>query len=148
MALAIGVGLALLTALFARGVGLDRDRAFYPTVLVVVALYYVLFAVMGGSTHALLAESIGMAGFAALAAVGFRRSLWLVVAGLAAHGVFDFFVHGRVVENPGVPAWWPPFCGAYDVAAAGCLAWLVSRSRVTPQQAASRHSVPEVETRR
>lgn len=37
-------------------VGLDRDRAFYPTVIVVIASY-ALFAVMGGSTHALLVEA-------------------------------------------------------------------------------------------
>lgn len=133
-AFAVGVGLALLVALFGRWVGLDRDRVFYPTVLVVVASYYVLFAVMGGSTHAILVETLGTAGFAALAALGFRRNLWLVVAGLAGlaglagHGAFAS-VHGRLLDNPGVPAWWPPFCLAYDVVAALVLAWLL-RSRV------------------
>ena len=37
-------------------------RAFYPTLLVVIASYYVLFVVMGGSIHALLVESAGMTG--------------------------------------------------------------------------------------
>ena len=41
----------------------------------------------------------------------------------------DFF-HGRFVANPGVPAWWPAFCGAYDVAAAGYLAWRLTRGAV------------------
>ena len=27
-----------------------------------------------------------------------------------------------------VLAWWPAFCLAYDVAAAACLAWLLSRA--------------------
>ena len=53
MAYAIGIGLALVVSVFARSVGLDRDRALYPTVLVVIASYYVLFAVMGGSMRAL-----------------------------------------------------------------------------------------------
>jgi hypothetical protein len=43
---AIGIVLALAVSVFARSVGLDRDRACYPTVLVVVAPYCVLFAVM------------------------------------------------------------------------------------------------------
>src|SRR6267142_6562564 len=47
----IGVALALATCVFASLVGLDRDRAFYPTVLWVIATYYVLFAVMGGSAR-------------------------------------------------------------------------------------------------
>ena len=50
MPYAIGVVLALSTVAFARLVGFDRDRAFYPIVLVIIASYYVLFAVMGGST--------------------------------------------------------------------------------------------------
>ena len=106
---------------FARTVGFDRDRAFYPTVLVVIASYYVLFAVMGGATHALVLESVAMAAFVVVAVAGFKRSVWLVAAGLAAHGVFDFF-HAQVVNNPGVPDWWPGFCLAYDVATAAFLA--------------------------
>jgi hypothetical protein len=105
-------------------IGLDRDRAFYPTLVVVIASYYVLFAVMGGSGHALVVETLVMAGFLLVAVIGFKKNLWLVVAALAAHGVFDFF-HGRVVANPGVPAWWPAFCLTYDVTAAAFLAWLL-----------------------
>ena len=122
MPLLIGILLSLGVAVFARRTGLDRDRAFYPTVLIVIALYYVLFAVMSGSTRALLIESIVMMGFAAAAVAGFKSSQWIVVAALFAHGVMDMF-HGRVIENTGVPAWWPAFCSAYDVGAAACLAW-------------------------
>lgn len=104
--------LSLVVALFARVVGLDRDRAFYPTVLIVVASYYVLFALVGGSMSALLAESIVMAMFVAAAVTGFKGSRWI-----------DSF-HGAVIDNPGVPSWWPAWCLAYDVGAAGALALL------------------------
>ena len=120
----IGIVLALGVAALARFAGLDRDRAFYPTVLIVVASYYVLFAAMGQSARAVLWESVVMAAFVIAAVAGFKSSAWIVVAGLAGHGVFDAF-HGHVLENPGVPAWWPAFCAAYDVAAAGILAWLL-----------------------
>ena len=86
-------------SVFARLAGLDRDRAFYPTVLVVVASYYVLFAVMGGSVRALVLGTVMMG-----------------------------CVHAHIIDNPGVPEWWPAFCGAYDVVAAAALAWL-SRGR-------------------
>ena len=125
----VGIVLSLVVALFARGVGLDRDRAFYPTVLIVVGSYYVLFAVMSGSMHALLIESIVMAAFLAAAVIGFKTSPWIVIAGLAAHGVLDSF-HGAVINNPGVPSWWPAWCMAYDVGAAGALALL---SKALPQ---------------
>ena len=124
----IGVCLAFAVGVFATVVRLDRDRAFYPTVAIVIASLYSLFAVMGGSTRALVVESIVGVGFIALAVLGFRSSLWLVVAALAGHGVFDL-VHGTVISNPGVPRWWPAFCLAYDVAAAGYLAWLLISRR-------------------
>ena len=125
----VGVGMALAVALFARIVGFDRDRAFYPVVLVVVASYYDLFAVMGGTSSDLIAETIGFAAFAVAAAVGFRTSLWIVVAALAGHGVLDFF-HHALIDNQGVPAWWPAWCLGYDVAAAACLSALLLKGRL------------------
>ena len=122
----IGVVLALSVGLFALRVGLDRDRAFYPTVMIVIASYYVLFAAMGGTGRVVLLESIVMAGFVTAAVVGFKKSEWLVVAALAGHGVFDA-LHGSIIENPGVPDWWPAWCLAYDVVAAAWLAWIIAR---------------------
>jgi hypothetical protein len=125
---AVGLGLALLTSLFARISGFDRDRAFYPTIVIVVAHYYVLFAAVGGSSHALVAETIAMALFVVAAIAGFRFNPWVVVAALAAHGVFDFFHHDLIV-NPGVPPSWPSFCLAYDVGLAAILAWILRSHR-------------------
>ena len=130
MAYLIGAVLALAVVGLAAIVQLDRDGAFYPTVLVVVASYYVLFAVMGGSTRALMVESLIMTAFLVVAVVGFRQNLWLVAVALGAHGIMDSF-HGRVVTNPGVPAWWPPFCMTFDIVAAGYLAWLLWRRHAT-----------------
>jgi hypothetical protein len=128
MAPLVGVLLALAVGLFATASRLDRDRAFYPTVAIVIASLYSLFAVMGASTHALVLESLVGAAFIAVAVVGFRSSLWAVVLALGAHGVFDL-VHGMVISNPGVPDWWPAFCLTYDVTAAGYLAWLLASGR-------------------
>jgi hypothetical protein len=86
----VGIILAVSTAVFARLTQFDRDRVFYPAILVTTTSYYVLFAVMGGSTNALIVESIVMALFVVLAIVGFKFNLWFVVAALVAHAVFDF----------------------------------------------------------
>ena len=129
MPLLVGAFLALAVgALLGTGVGLDRDRAFYPTIAAVVASYYVLFAAMADSTYALLVETAVAGVFLAVAMAGFRGSLWLAVAALAGHGVFDA-IHDRLIVNPGVPVWWPAFCGAYDVVAAAYLAFLLLRPR-------------------
>jgi hypothetical protein len=120
----IGIVLSAGVALLARLVGFDRDRAFYPTVVMVVASYYLLFAAMSQSTSTLLLESVVTMAFVIAAIAGFKWSVWITVAALAGHGLFDA-VHGHVIENAGVPAWWPAFCGAYDLGAAGWLAWIV-----------------------
>jgi hypothetical protein len=125
----VGIVLSIGVALFARFVGLDRDRAFYPTVMIVIASYYVLFAAMSGSVQTVLIESVVMTFFTAAAVAGFKSSAWIVVVALAAHGVFDA-VHGRVIENTGMPAWWPAWCFAYDVGAAAGLAWLLRHGLV------------------
>jgi len=126
MPFVIGIVLSAAVAVFARSVGFDRDRAFYPTVMIVIASYYVLFAAMSGSVQTVVIESVVMTLFAAAAVAGFKSSPWIVVVALAGHGVFDA-VHGHLIENAGVPAWWPPWCFAYDVGAAAGLAWLIKR---------------------
>lgn len=124
MEYAIGVTIAAAVGLFGSLVGFDKERGFYPVVLIVIATLYLLFAAMAKSTEALVAEAFPALMFVAAAVLGFRKTLWIVVAGLALHGVFDF-IHHAAITNPGVPTWWPGFCLAYDVTAAAYLAALI-----------------------
>jgi len=130
----IGVALALFVCGAAWWLGMDRERVFYPTILIVIASYYVLFAVIDGSRTALWSEIAIAAVFAALAVLGFKYGLWLVPAALAAHGVMDFFHHG-LVHNSGVLRGWPGFCLAFDLTAAafvGCVLALRGDGAVPP----------------
>jgi len=133
MEYAAGALLALGVGVLATLAGFDRERSFYPVILVVIASYYGLFALMSGATSALGAEAVALAVFAGVAVAGFRTNLWLVVAALAAHGVLDL-VHHQIVANPGVPEWWPEICLGFDVAAAGYLAMrlLTKRQSAAP----------------
>lgn len=126
----IGVIVALSVSVFlGTAAGFERNRAFYPTVAIVVATYYALFAIMGGSLQALALECLVIAGFIIAAVVGFKFNLWWAAGALFAHGVFDFF-HGHLIVNPGVPVWWPGWCLSYDVTAAAYLAWLLKSSKI------------------
>ncbi len=109
----IGLILSLAVAGFAAMTGFDRARAFYPTVLIVIASYYVLFAAMGASRRALIIEIVVASAFLLVAVLGFRKNFWWIVAALIGHGIFDF-VHRFFIDNPGVPHWWPGFCLAFD----------------------------------
>ena len=121
--------LAVSVGLFATAVGLDRDRAFYPVVTILIASYYVLFAAMADSTHALVLELLPGAVFLVVSVIGFTWSLWVVVVALMAHGIFDL-VHDADISNPGVPSWLPAFCLGYDVTAAAYLAWMLKSERI------------------
>lgn len=131
MEYAIGVAAATAVGLFASVIGFDKERSFYPVVLIVIAALYLLFAVMAGSTNTLVAEAIPALVFVVMAALGFRKTPWLVVVGLALHGVFDFF-HHAMIANSGVPEWWPGWCLAYDVMAAAYLAALILTRKTGP----------------
>jgi len=131
-----GMALAVAVAIVARLVGFDRDRAFYPLALVVIASYYDLFAVMGGTSSALIEELIAFALFAGAAMIGFRASLWIVAAALVAHGLFDLLLHHRIISNGGVPLWWPAFCSSYDVTAGAGLAMLLRLGAIPARSAA------------
>src|SRR5678815_2884800 len=109
----IGLALSFAASGAAAVIGFDRERAFYPTLLIVIASYYVLFAVMDASGQALVIEIIGASAFLLFAVLGLKRTLWLVAGAIAGHGLFDS-VHRTLIENPGVPHWWPGFCLAFD----------------------------------
>ena len=122
----IGLVLAFVVAGLAAVVGFDRDRSSYPTVLIVIASYYVLFAVIGGSARTLWVEILIASGFLLVAVLGFKTNLWLIAAAMVGHGLFDF-IHHSFIDNPGVPSWWPGFCLAFDVLFGEWLAALLAR---------------------
>jgi hypothetical protein len=82
---------------------------------------------MSGSIETVVLESAVMTLFVIAAVPGYKGSAWTIVVALAAHGVQDA-VRGHIIANAGVPAWWPAWCLAYDVGAAGALARLLMRA--------------------
>lgn len=131
----IGVALAITVGLFTTIAGFDRDRSLYPVILLVISSYYGLFAIMGGYS-ALNWEAGIFAAFTLAATIGLRTNLWIVVVALVAHGVLDWY-HGKLVENAGVPAWWPMFCLCFDVVAGAYLAWRLLSGKIDATDAES-----------
>jgi len=110
----VGALLAVGVATLAKFTRFDEDRSFYSTVLIIIASYYVLFAILDGSGHALVWELILAVAFSTAAIIGALFLPTLVGAGIVAHGLFDL-VHDVFIENSGVPTWWPSFCASIDV---------------------------------
>jgi hypothetical protein len=92
----------------------------YALGLVGIAFIYIGFAVADGRRVVLAVES-GVTGmFVIIAAAAITSTPWLLVVGLAGHGVKDLWQHRtQFVANT---RWWPPFCLVVDFVAAAIIA--------------------------
>jgi hypothetical protein len=92
----------------------------YALGLVFIAAIYIGFGVADGRANVLAVETAVASGFVVVAAAGVTGSGWLLVAGLAGHGLKDLWQHrtGFVANT----RWWPPFCATVDFVAAAVIA--------------------------
>ena len=96
-----------------------EPRTVYALGLALIAAIYIGFSVADGRGHVIAIESGVAALFVIVAAVGVTGSAWLLVLGLAGHGLKDLWQHRtHFVRNT---RWWPPFCATVDFVAAGIL---------------------------
>ncbi|MBR9814362.1 hypothetical protein GYB61_10970 [bacterium] len=136
MVISLGAGLAFALLGLAHWLGFDRDRSFFPTVLMVIAGYYVLFAVM--AQQAIAFELLAATVFCAVAVIGYLRSQLWVAAGVLVHGVFDV-VHPHTVANAGVPDWWPALCLGFDAVLGIWIVALHWQRRSHPHDSSKHH---------
>jgi hypothetical protein len=100
------------------------SRTVYALGLPLIAAVYIGFAVADGRRHVLAVETAVASAFVVVAAAAVTGSAWLIVAGLAGHGLKDMWQHrtGFVAGT----RWWPPFCAAVDFVAAGLIAVVIT----------------------
>src|SRR3954451_9317403 len=92
----------------------------YAIGLVGIAFIYLGFAVGHGRRNVIAAETGMTTVFVVIAAAAITASPWLLVVGLAGHGVKDLWQHRtHFVANT---RWWPPFCMVVDFVAAALIA--------------------------
>jgi len=92
----------------------------YALGLVFIAAVYIGFSVADGRSNVIAAEVAVATVFVVVAATAVTGPAWLLVAGLAGHGLKDFWQH-RTQFVTGT-RWWPPFCAAVDFVVAAILA--------------------------
>ena len=92
----------------------------YALGLVLIAAVYIGFAVADGRPKVIAVETGVASMFVVLAAVAVTGSVWLIVIGLAGHGLKDLWQHrSQFVAGT---RWWPPFCLVVDWVAATIIA--------------------------
>ena len=75
----VGITLALFFCAAAAGLGMDRERVFYPAVAITVASYYLAFSAGDGRAEVWLTEVAIAAVFIVGAVLSFKRSPWIAV---------------------------------------------------------------------
>jgi hypothetical protein len=92
----------------------------YALGLAVIAAVYIGFAVADGRLIVLAVETGVASIFVIVAAAAITGTPWLLVVGLAGHGLKDLWQHrSQFVANT---RWWPPFCLVVDFAVAAIIA--------------------------
>ena len=92
----------------------------YALSLVAISFVYIGFAVADGRWKVIALETSVAAVFVVIAVAAITGSAWLLVVGLAGHGLKDWWQHrSHYVANT---RWWPPFCAAVDFVVAGVIA--------------------------
>jgi len=91
----------------------------YALGLAVIAAIYIGFAVADGRWTVLALESSVASGFIIISAAAITGTPWLLVVGLAGHGLKDLWQHRtHFVANT---RWWPPFCLVVDFVVAAII---------------------------
>jgi hypothetical protein len=92
----------------------------YALGLAAIAAIYIGFAVADGRWIVLAVESGVASAFIIIAAAAITGTPWLLVVGLAGHGLKDLWQHRtHFVANT---RWWPPFCLVIDWVVAAIIA--------------------------
>jgi hypothetical protein len=107
-----GIVVGLLQAATPLAIWWLDSATVYAIGLVAIATVYVGFAVADGRARVIAVESSVAFAFIVVAAAAVTGSPWLLVIGLAGHGLKDLWQHrSHFVANT---RWWPPFCMVVD----------------------------------
>jgi hypothetical protein len=111
-----GVAVGILQAVSPVGLWWLDPALVWAIGLLIIAPIYIGLAVADGRPAVIRVEVAVATGFIILAAISVTTSPWLVVIGLAGHGIKDLWQQRtRFVANT---RWWPPFCMVVDLVAA------------------------------
>ena len=114
-----GAVVGMIQAVSPLGFWWLEPKTVYALGLTLIAAVYIGFSVADGRGHVIAIESSVAGLFVVVAAMSVSGSAWLLVLGLAGHGLKDLWQHRtHFVRNT---RWWPPFCATVDWVAAGIL---------------------------
>lgn len=117
-AILAGIASGGLTALIAWSSFIPDPLAFHSVALAIIGAIYLGFAISDGRLSIMLLELSVGTGFVVLALLGLWLAPMFLALGLILHGFWDLAHRPRGITTK-LPAWYPPFCAAYDFVFAG-----------------------------
>lgn len=126
--LLLGLGLALAYIVLARLLWPRQQMTVFAIGLVVAAVIYLWFAIDSGSNGWIPLEALGIGLYGALAWLGITRSYNWLALGWLLHPIWDIALH---FLGPGahiVADWYAIACVSFDVAMAGYIYFLATKT--------------------
>jgi hypothetical protein len=115
-----GVVVGVIQAATPLGFWWLPSATIYALGLAAIAAIYVGFAVADGRPKVIAVETTVAFTFVLIAAVAVTGTPWLLVVGLAGHGLKDAWQHRTHFVS--TTRWWPPFCMTVDFVVAAIIA--------------------------
>jgi hypothetical protein len=117
-AILVGLASGALTALIAWSPIIPDPLAFHSVCLAVIGAIYVGFAFSDGRLAIVIIELTVGTGFVVLALLGLWQAPVFLAIGLVLHAFWDLAHRPQGITTK-LPAWYPPFCAAFDFVFAG-----------------------------
>ena len=106
----------------------ERHLSLWANGLVIAALIYVVFALLGKNYDWLSIEVAGVLLYAIPAILSLKYSKYWLAVGWALHVLWDVLLHAN--GNPDyVPMWYPGVCLGFDLAIAGFVVWWLRKGK-------------------
>ena len=109
-----GLVLAALSIIVHQFLSQQRAMEMTSFLMVLIGSVYYGFALLDKNKHARMIEMLVATFFVLLGIFGLWFSPWLLVIGLALHGLWDLLHHNKSRHLSKIPGWYVPFCSSYD----------------------------------
>lgn len=124
-----GIGIASIYAYLVHRIIPDKAPAFWRTGLVVAALIYVAFAIIGSRPDALPLEILGLAIYSVFALLSKKYTLHWLALGWGLHVLWDILLHSHE-HTSYVPHWYPGVCLGFDIVIAVYILVLIRKRKL------------------
>ena len=110
----IGIVSAIASVFIVAKIYPNKDHAFWRMGLLIAAIIYVIFALIGGAFNYLPMEIMGVLFYGLFVWFSKKYALWWLAVGWAIHIAWDVFLHSSG-DTPFVPSWYPGLCLGFDI---------------------------------